>query len=195
MIRVRLYISLFPNINLEIELSSNATNQIQSIAQMLEINDIKNRNIKNLNEMLIYQLGNSSLANANQDMLYSLYFSGYSALNYPNLFPGTNYLYPNVGEKPNQPFYGANIDINAFNNLRQEIKDNVAPQVNIQSVNKRPDETKKVLNTLQVASDNGSHLSTSKIETEDKIQTPSQHNSGKSNIIINKENRKKKSWK
>lgn len=148
---------------LEIELSSNATSQIQSIAQMLEINEFKNRNMKNLNEMLIYQLGNSTLQGTNNEMLYSLYLNGYSSLNYPSLMNNPNYLYQGFGDKANVGLYSNGIDYSALAGLRPDVKENLIQQIQSQTILRAEDLRKSINN--QPDTINNSH---SKIDIEEK---------------------------
>jgi hypothetical protein len=161
---------LFRNLNsyfLENELSSNATNQIQSIAHILEINDFKNRNMKNLSEMLIYQMGNAPLPGTNPEMLYSLYMGGYPSINYPSMMPNSGYLYQGFGDKATNGFYPNGLDYNTLANLRPEV---------IQQLQgaQRGDELKKALN-VQADHIANSHF---KNDSEEKNNGFSNQNSG-----------------
>lgn len=155
---------------LENELSTNATSQIQSIAHMLEINEFKNRSMKNLNEMLFYQLQNSSLQGNNNDVLYSLYLNGYSSLNYGGLMSNPNYLYQSFGDKANVGLYSNGIDYSALAGLRADVKENLIQQLQSQT-NLRAEELRKSINNQQDTINN----SVSKLDIEET------HNNGFSN--------------
>ena len=99
--------------NLERTLPPHANNQLNSIVQLLEANDLKAQAQKNLNDLFLYQFNNNKSYHSTTNGTGFPYYLNYQnpPMNYGGLVPGQNFYYgQNLPEKVLQPSYASHND-------------------------------------------------------------------------------------